>query len=329
MKVRALEILVENMPEMMTRLSCGACCGKDKSFDYASRTCPVKRALKRKDTQMPSKLKGQNNIEEFRRIAQNLVTRIATYKGVAGIVLLGGLVRGFVDKWSDLDITVFLSKKDDCLGKQIIKTGSDAQECFKFDIDLEVHSLEDFKKRQWSETDKWDFSNSKIIFDPEGKIKELFRQKLRSPKNFWTRRIAVRAEYLKWYCCPPKDSIGSIAETWVDRGDLLAAHYCLNYAVDLLTEMIFALNKEHLPPPKWRMFYSYRLRWLPESYNALIAEGMKAKRSSSRDINRRLRAIRETWRQILPKLEKETGMTQDQLSKYYVTEILGQTCFKD
>jgi hypothetical protein len=77
------------------------------------------------------------------------------------------------------------------------------------------------------------------------------------------------------------------------------------------------------------MFYSYRLRWLPESYNALIAEGMKAKRPSLRDINRRLRAIREMWREILPKLEKETGMTQDQLSKYYVTEILGQTCFKD
>ena len=110
---------------------------------------------------------------------------------------------------------------------------------------------------------------------------------------------------------------------------MLAAQYCLNYAVDLLTEMIFALNKEYLPPPKWKMSYSYKLRWLPESYDALIAEGMKAKNSSLRDINRRLRAIREMWREILPKLEKETGMTQDQLSKYYVTEILGQTCFKD
>jgi predicted nucleotidyltransferase len=278
---------------------------------------------------MSGRLKGQNNIKEFRRIAQSLVAKIATYKDVAGIVFLGGLVRGFVDKWSDLDITVFLSKRDERLRKQIIKTGSNTQKRFKIDIDLEVHSLEDFKKRQWNETDKWDFSNSKIAFDPEGKIKGLFRQKLRSPKNFWTRRIAVCAEYLKWYCCPPKDNIGTIAETWVDRGDLLAAHYCLSYAVDLLIEMIFALNKEYLPPPKWRMSYSYSLPWSPDSYRKLIEQAMNAKRPSLTEIKRRLEATREMWHKILPKLEEETGMTQDQLSKYYVTEILGQTWIKD
>jgi hypothetical protein len=60
-----------------------------------------------------------------------------------------------------------------------------------------------------------------------------------------------------------------------------------------------------------------------------IEQAMNAKRSSLTEIKRRLEVIREMWRKILPKLEKETGMTQDQLSKYYVTEILGQTCFKD
>jgi len=277
---------------------------------------------------MPSKLKGQNNIEEFRRITQSLVARIATYRGVAGIVLLGGLVRGFTDKSSDLDITVFLSKRDERLRKQICEIGSDKQERFKIDVDLEVHSLEDFRKRQWSETDKWDFSNSKIVLDPEGKIKELLKQKLRSPQSFWTRRLVVCAEYLKWYCCPPKDNVGSITETWVDRGDLLAAHYCLNYAVDLLIEMIFALNREYLPPPKWRMFYSYRLPWLPESYRKPIEQAMNAKTLSLTEIKRRLEVIREMWRKILPKLEEETGMTQDQLSKYYVKEILGQSQIK-
>jgi hypothetical protein len=56
---------------------------------------------------------------------------------------------------------------------------------------------------------------------------------------------------------------------------------------------------------------------------------MNAKSSSLRDINRRFKAVRELRRKILPKLEKETGMTQDQLSKYYVTEILDQTWIKD
>jgi len=56
---------------------------------------------------MPVKLKGENQIRKFRRVAEELVSIIAPYEGVAGIVLLGALVRGFADKTSDLDITVF------------------------------------------------------------------------------------------------------------------------------------------------------------------------------------------------------------------------------
>jgi len=77
------------------------------------------------------------------------------------------------------------------------------------------------------------------------------------------------------------------------------------------------------------MSYSYSLPWLPDSYRKLIEQAMNAKRLSLTEIKRRLEAIREMWHKILPKLEEETGMTQDQLSKYYVTEILGQTWIKD
>lgn len=111
------------------------------------RAPPVTR-LGKKEPQMFDTLKGQNNIKESRRIAQDLAARIATYQGVAGIVFLGGLARGFIDKWSDLDVTVFLSKRDERLRKQIIKIGSDKQERFRTDIDLEIHFLEDFKKKQ-------------------------------------------------------------------------------------------------------------------------------------------------------------------------------------
>jgi hypothetical protein len=51
---------------------------------------------------------------------------------------------------------------------------------------------------------------------------------------------------------------------------LISAYYCLNYGVDLLVRVIFALNKEFLPAPKWRMFYSYRLEWLPEDHVKLL-----------------------------------------------------------
>jgi hypothetical protein len=43
------------------------------------------------------------------------------------------------------------------------------------------------------------------------------------------------------------ENAGTIAEAWVDRGDMLSAHYCLNYSIELLVKTVFALNKEFLP----------------------------------------------------------------------------------
>jgi len=58
-------------------------------------------------------VKGKNQIRKFRRIAEGLASKIASYEGVAGIIFIGGLVRGFTDKFSDLDIIVFLNRKDE------------------------------------------------------------------------------------------------------------------------------------------------------------------------------------------------------------------------
>lgn len=273
---------------------------------------------------MMVKLKGENQIGKFRRVAEGLASRITSHKGVIGIVFMGGLVRGFVDKYSDLDIDVFLSERNEKLRMQIYKMGLEEERRAGIDIDLEIHFLEDFKRWKWDEVDKWDFSHSKIVFDPEGEIKKIFREKLRYPKNFWIKRVVVCAEYLKWYCCPTKEEVGTISEACIARGDLVAAHYCLNYAIDLLLRIIFALNQEYLPAPKWRIFYSYQLKGLPVDYKELIKEAMRINNYSEKDFKRRLKAIRKIWLEIPPKIEGETGLTLEQVSKYYVEKILHQ-----
>jgi len=274
---------------------------------------------------MAGKLKGQNRIRKFKKIAKGIASKIATYEGVTGIVFLGGLARGFADRYSDLDIVVFLDERDEHLRRRIYDLGLNEEGRSDIDMDLEVHFLEDFKRWRWDEIDRWEFSEAKIVFDPKGKINKAFREKSMVPKDFWIKRTAVCAEYLKWYCCPPKEEVGTIAGAWIDRGDLLASHYCLNYAIDLLLMVIFALNKEHLPAPKWRIFYSYRLKWLPEGYEGLIKEAMEVRNFSVRDFSRRLKAMRKMWHEILPKIEDQTGLTMDRLSKYYVEEILHQS----
>jgi len=89
--------------------------------------------------------------------------------------------------------------------------------------------------------------------------------------------------------------------------------------------MIFALNKEFLPAPKWRIFYSYKLKRLPDGYRTLIKEAMTSGTLSKNDFHRRLKAIRKMWIRVIPKIEDETGLTEDQMSKYYLERILHQT----
>jgi predicted nucleotidyltransferase len=274
---------------------------------------------------MKPKLKGENQTRLFRATAKRLVSRIATLESVVGIVFLGGVVRGFTDKSSDLDITVFLSEKDERLRMQIYNLGSEEKKRSAVDIDLEVHFLPEFKKWKWNETDRWDFSHAKIVFDPEEKIKKIFEAKLNIPMEFWIKRIATCGEYLKWYCCPAKEGISTIAEAWIARGDLPSSHYSLNYAIELLLNVIFALNEEFLPPPKWRIFYSYKLKWLPENYEELLKEVLCVENLSVRDLNRRLAAVRKIWCKTLPKIREGTGLTPEKMSKYYVEKILRQT----
>jgi predicted nucleotidyltransferase len=269
-------------------------------------------------------LKGRNQIRRFQQVAEKLVAQITTNNGVSGVVIAGGLVRGFADQYSDVDITVFLSKKNRMLRKKIGKLGSDEQRITHVDIDLEVHFIEDFRKRKLHEMQKWDFSHIEIVFDPEGKIERLMTDKVRVPQSYWVRRVVVYAELLKWYCCPPETRIGTIAQAWVERGDLVSAHYCTDYSLDLIIKVLFALNKEFLPPPKWRIFYSHNLKWLPKRYGQLLKEIMLVHELSLSELERRLNALKELWRGILPRIEKETGLTPSSISRYYVQRILHQ-----
>ena len=271
---------------------------------------------------MATKLKGENQIRSFRRIAKRLASKISSCEGVAGIAFIGGLVRGFADQYSDLDIVVLLAGRDERLRKQLYELASSEAKRYSVDVDMEVHFLEDFRKRKWDEIDRWEFAKAKIVSDPEGALKEILSEKLRLPKSFWTNRVVVYAEYLKWYCCPPRENVGTIAESWVIRGDMQSAHYCLNYSVDLMLKMLFALNREHLPAAKWRLFYSRNLKWLPKDYESLVEDAMRIKSYSLGDFKLRLQALRKMWNSILPKIKAETGLTVDQVSRYYVKKIL-------
>ena len=270
------------------------------------------------------RLYGENRIGQFKEIAEQLKRKISRFEGVSGIVFMGGLTRGFADKYSDVDITVLLAEKDESLRERIKNIGLDTRKNSGVDLDLEVYFLEEFKARKWSEIAEWDFSHSNVAFDRNGDVKKLLNEKLTVPNSFWVKRIIVYGEYLEWYCCPPRESDETLADIWVERGDLTSAHYCVNYAMTLLIRMVYALNKEFLPPPKWEIFQSYGLKWLPPDYKRLIDRVLTVKSLSKPELKRRLKAIRTLWREISSKIKKETGLTPESIQKQYVKHVLKQ-----
>ena len=141
-------------------------------------------------------LRGVNRIEQFRKIAESVRSRVVAFEGVSGIIFLGGLTRGFADKYSDVDVIVVLAERNESLRRKIQKIGLDERRQSGVDVDLEVHFLDDFRVRKWDEMARWDFCNSEIVFDREGKLQRMFEKNLKVPVRFWLRRIVVCGEYV-------------------------------------------------------------------------------------------------------------------------------------
>ncbi len=269
-------------------------------------------------------LNGPNRFKEFKNAADELTESLAGIDGVLGVVLLGGVVRGFADRFSDLDVTVFLNEESSDIRRQALMLAQTHEKRSGIDIDLEIHVLDNFRNVDWSEIRMWDFSNSETTYDPKGVVREMLEAKLSVSEDFWIRRLSRSSQYLKWYCCPPREGVGTISESFVERGDILAALYCVNYCIEMILTALFALNRRFYPPPKWRLSYSYSLPWLPKDYRDDLKKIMIVQEISASELYRRIKKIQQMWRQIEDRMSHEFGLTDAELVRYYVQRMLGQ-----
>ena len=235
-------------------------------------------------------------------IAEEFASRFKR-EGVVGIVFLGGIARGYFDKFSDVDIIVFKRRNVD-LG---MKTEYELK--YKgFVIDYEIVNYEDFVESEWDIERRWAFSKVKIFYDPEGKIKALIDRKvcLKDEEKKWL--IIEGVTQSEWYC-------NVVSESWIYRNDVVSAHYSIFIALDELVKALFMLNNRLLPGSKWRIYLVQRLEWLPEEFNEKLREVLLIKDFSIKELERRRSALNYIWRQILPKAEKEVGMKFNEFKK--------------
>jgi predicted nucleotidyltransferase len=224
-------------------------------------------------------------------------------KGVVGIVFLGGIARGYFDKFSDIDIIVFKKKK-----AKLGMKPEDEIEYKGFKIDYEITDYEDSVKSEWETVKKWTFSTAKIFYDPEGKIGTLIREKVRLKDKERKWMIIEGMTQSEWHC-------NDCSESWVYRNDIESAHRSINLALEYFMKAIFGLNNELLPDEKWLMYEVRRLKWLPEGFNEKLKEIILIKDISIKELRRRRNALNRLWKQVLPKAEKKVGMKFDEFKR--------------
>ncbi len=268
-------------------------------------------------------LQGENRIESFKRIADEIVKSISHFGSVEGILYIGGLTRNFADKYSDLDMVVLFNNDDPFAKDFLTSLSAQHEDRSGLEIDIEIYFLEDYVKQEWSEYTRWDLSHAIYAFDRQGEVKMQFENKLRLDDDEWRRRLAHPLVYLSWYCCPTEDYIPSMIDLWNDRGHLISAQYSVNYGIDLVLETLYAINRSYLPAPKWRLFYTHELEWLPSNFDEAITEALLVREISEDDTRRRAAQISRLNHEISIQAEEQFELDRDKIRKIYIADVYG------
>jgi hypothetical protein len=218
---------------------------------------------------------------------------------IAGIAFLGAIVRGYFDNAADIDIALFTrSARGSTPVAQIQHVGGFAVHCHVADIDAEESVPWDMGKR-------WAFSESRLFFDPDGRINRLLREKvpLRPQERRWLLIAGITLS--EWY-------INRLTALWVQRGSIVSAHSMFSPGLSCFFDVLFGLNNRLVADHKWRYYCAERLEILPPGFGVRMARVMELKALDEDDLKRRRDAFMGMWRDMLPLVEQDVGLRWDE-----------------
>ena len=260
-------------------------------------------------------LKGKNIAAIHIKVAKEFIQSIANDENIVGAVLLGGAAKGFADEWSDIDIAIFVKDKRNCKLK-------DGERKWKgYDLDLSVVDLSVAKNWNWTQIQKWTYSEGIILYDPKGIVNKILREKVRMSKSERKKLIVERIMLLGWLgiSYEPKKwrdySFFRPPDLWIKRGYPQCAHQLLNYCIDACLDLLFLCNNEFIPDEKWKFYLSFKLKWLPENYSSLIERAIKICELNEIEFWERLNALQLIFKSIIQKLESQ-GIIPKKIYQY-------------
>ena len=235
-------------------------------------------------------ISSSNEYDAYLRRARELANCFLAREGVVGVLLTGGAARGYADHFSELDLVVYLTRPhfEDWTrrGRAPFPEGDSCLDGWH--VDLDYLCYEDEVEAEWGLTKRWDRSYAVILHDPRGWMREMLARKAiltEEEKRRLTSRYLTNGDY---FC-------DLVVPSWLHRGDLLAAHHCLNLALDSLIETVFLANDELIPFEKWTLNLSYTLVWTPTDWRKRVEQAMRIREISREDIERRRTLLRDLF----------------------------------
>ena len=249
-------------------------------------------------TQPRPTVSSPNDYDAFFHQAQAFADRFAACEGVVGVLLTGGVARGYADHFSELDLAVYLTQlhfKDwTRRGLALFPEGDSCVDGWHVDFDYLCY--EDEIEAEWEHTKRWDRSYAIILHDPQGLMQEMLARKAvlteEEKKSLTNRHLILYGEY---FC-------NVVVPSWLHRGDPLSAHHCLNVALDSLIKAIFLANDELIPFDKWTLNLSYTLPWTPPNWQGRVEQALLVREVSQADVERRCALIRDLFAECREKL---------------------------
>ncbi len=91
-----------------------------------------------------TEMKGENRIDLFKDVGTEIVKKMARHKSVVGALFIGGIARGFADKYSDVDILLFLDHEDATIRSLVRSLAKELEGRSSLETDIEVCVLEEY-----------------------------------------------------------------------------------------------------------------------------------------------------------------------------------------
>ncbi len=271
----SVEILANNEPSL--RMSASVGFKPTRSFKHSAdpeRTLVLSRPIDswpRISREIPRYrlLRGKSFYFHHAAVAETLLGVFTQDPGVELVLGLGSLARGFGDEWSDLDLAVL--GRELCLDRLWRGENWLAGLC----VDLFLVDLDSSPPGNWDPDRRQAYEESRVLFCRPGFQLKALQKSLKLSSGERRRGIYDALFRIGWLGFEPrawymKTHYGYLwslpPDEWMHRGCTASAHITVDRVVDILFQILFLLNWQHIPDAKWRRFLVPGLEILPGDF---------------------------------------------------------------